>query len=62
MYVSVTAEDLKAKIDGMECYEFERRSYPHPRSPQALSILAQRNGIVIGADYAEAFCIVRSLN
>lgn len=62
MYVSVKAEDLKAKIDGMECYEFERRSFPHPRSPQALTILAQRNGIIIGSDYAEAFCIVRSLN
>lgn len=36
--------DLQAKIKGMESYEFEKRSYPHPRSPEALKIQAQRWG------------------
>ena len=45
----------------MENYEFERREYPHPRSPEALKIIAQKWGIVNGVDFAEAFCLVRTL-
>ena len=40
---------------------FEKRKYPHPRSPEALEIQAKRWGISIGVDYAEAFCIVRTI-
>lgn len=61
MYVSVSEEALQAKISGMECYEFEKRQYPHPRSPEALKIQAQRWGVVVGKYYAEAFTIVRSI-
>lgn len=61
-FVSVSLENLEAKIKGMESYEFERRSYPHPRSPEALKIQAQRWGIAIGKEYAEAFQIIRSIN
>jgi hypothetical protein len=53
---------VDAKIKGMESYEFERRAYPHPRSPEALKIQAQRWGVMIGSNFAEAFCLVRSLN
>lgn len=59
LFVEVAEENLEAKIKGMEAYEFEKRAYPHPRSPEALKILAQRRGIQIGAHYAEAFNIVR---
>ena len=59
LFVEIKEEDLAAKIKGMEYYEFERRIYPHPRSPEALRILAQRCGIVVGCDFAEAFCMVR---
>jgi hypothetical protein len=45
----------------MECYEFEKREYPHPRSPEALKIVAQRWGIVIGKLYAEVFLLIRSI-
>ena len=58
-YVAVSLNNVEAKIKGMESYEFEKRKYPHPRSPEALKILAQRHGIVVGTDYAEAFNIVR---
>ncbi|WP_066759164.1 PIG-L deacetylase family protein [Crocinitomix algicola] len=60
LYVKIEEEDLAAKISGMECYQFEKRTYPHPRSPEALRIQAQRSGIIIGEMYAEAFVIVRS--
>lgn len=59
MYISVSEEAIEAKIKGMESYEFEKRQYPHPRSPEALKIQAQRWGISVGTDFAEAFTIVR---
>lgn len=62
LYFEIGLEDLNAKIKGMESYEFERRIYPHPRSPESLKILAQSRGISVGKKYAEAFCIVRSIN
>jgi LmbE family N-acetylglucosaminyl deacetylase len=61
-FVRINETNLEAKIKGMECYEFERRNYPHPRSPKALKIYAQRWGIIIGSEYAEAFCLVRTIN
>lgn len=62
LFFSVSEKDVDAKIKGMESYEFERREYPHPRSPEALKIQAQRWGVVVGANFAEAFCLIRSIN
>jgi LmbE family N-acetylglucosaminyl deacetylase len=59
LFVRVSEVNLAAKIKGMESYEFEKRAYPHPRSPEALRIQAQRWGISIGAPMAEAFVINR---
>ena len=61
LFVSISLQNLNSKIQGMENYEFERRAYPHPRSPEALKIQAQRWGIVVGVEYAEAFCLVRNI-
>lgn len=61
MFVSVSVADLDAKIKGMESYEFEKRLYPHPRSPEALKIQAQRWGVTVGYEFAEAFTIIRSI-
>jgi LmbE family N-acetylglucosaminyl deacetylase len=61
-FIEVTGENIRAKIRGMESYEYEKRSYPHPRSPEALEILARRWGVATGVHYAEAFCVVRSIN
>jgi hypothetical protein len=43
----------------MESYEFEKRQYP--RSPEALTIQAQRWGVVVGSEFAEAFCLIRKI-
>ena len=59
-FIEVSKSNLDAKIAGMESYEFEKRIFPHPRSPKALSILAQYLGLTIGKEYAESFMIVRS--
>ena len=61
LFFEVTEENLEAKIKGMESYEFEKRSFPHPRSHEALRIQAQRWGIAVGCQYAEAFCLVRGI-
>ncbi|HNC31368.1 MAG TPA: PIG-L family deacetylase, partial [Cyclobacteriaceae bacterium] len=61
LFVSVSMANVQAKIAGMEHYEFERRNYPHPRSPEALKIQAQRWGVVVGCEFAEAFCLIRSI-
>ncbi|MEM4234823.1 MAG: hypothetical protein QXU75_06715, partial [Candidatus Methanomethylicaceae archaeon] len=60
-FVGFPEESLKAKIAAMEHYEFERRKYPHPRSPEALKVLAQRWGVVVGKDFAEAFMMIRNI-
>ena len=62
MFVSVSITNLDAKIKGMESYEFEKRAYPHPRSPEALKIQAQRWGVTVGYEFAEAFTIIRSIS
>ncbi|GAB6282479.1 MAG: PIG-L family deacetylase [Ignavibacterium sp.] len=61
LFFEVSKENMQAKINAMESYEYEKREYPHPRSPEALEILAERWGIVVGKKYAEAFCLVRGI-
>lgn len=61
-FMSISEENLNQKILGMECYEFEKRAYPHPRSPEALKIQAQRWGVAIGSELAEAFCLIRQVS
>jgi LmbE family N-acetylglucosaminyl deacetylase len=61
LFVKVNENHIEAKILGMESYEFEKRVFPHPRSPEALRIQAKRWGISIGCEYAEAFCIIRQI-
>jgi len=61
LFIEVSLDNVNSKIKGMECYEFEKRAYPHPRSPESLTILAQQRSIMVGREYAEAFCVVRSV-
>lgn len=59
LFMEIGEKDLQAKIIAMEAYEFEKRSYPHPRSPEALKIRAQMWGVANGLELAEAFQVVR---
>jgi hypothetical protein len=59
--VKISREDLHAKISAMEAYEFERRPYPHPRSPEALEIRAKMWGVANGINLAEAFQLIRNI-
>jgi LmbE family N-acetylglucosaminyl deacetylase len=60
VFVDVTAS-LETKIEAMAMYEDEVRTWPHPRSSEALRAIARRWGSVCGLDYAEAFELVRSV-
>lgn len=62
MFIEINQEGLDAKIKAMESYEFEKRIYPHPRSPRALEIRASMWGVANGIKLAEAFQIVRNIN
>jgi LmbE family N-acetylglucosaminyl deacetylase len=62
LFISVSRDNVEAKIAAMEAYEFEKRKYPHPRSPEALMIQAQRWGVATGRMYAEAFMLIRNIN
>jgi len=49
------------KIKALECYKDEMRPFPHPRSPEALKVYAQRWGIISGCQMAEAFELMREI-
>lgn len=61
LIVEISEEGLIAKLNAMECYEFEKRDYPHPRSPEALRIRAQMWGVANGLHLAEAFQVIRKI-
>jgi len=62
LFFQVNKWNLEIKIKAMESYLFERRDYPHPRSPEALEIRAKYWGVVVGCSYAEACVLIRSIN
>jgi hypothetical protein len=57
--MEIGEDDMQAKINAMEAYEFEKREYPHPRSPRALRTRAEMWGIANGLGLAEAFQVIR---
>lgn len=61
LYIEISEADLRAKCNAMAAYEFESRAFPHPRSSEALKILAQFRGYTIGKYLAEAFQMVRMI-
>jgi len=61
LFIGISEDNLNSKIKAMESYSFEKRTYPHPRSPESLRILAQQRGMSVGKFLAEAFCIIRTV-
>jgi LmbE family N-acetylglucosaminyl deacetylase len=52
---------LEVKLTAIEMYEAEVRSFPHPRSREALRAQALHRGSTVGVEAAEAFELVRKL-
>lgn len=61
LYMEISEEDLQVKCDAMAAYEFESRTFPHPRSSEALKSLAKFRGYTVGKQLAEAFQMVRMI-
>lgn len=61
LYVNIT-DTLKTKLAAMECYSMEMRSFPHPRSLEALGTKAKCRGAEAGFPAAEALCLIRKLD
>ena len=52
---------MEVKLQAVQLYESEVRSFPNPRSAQALRAIAHRWGSVSGCEAAEAFELIRSV-
>jgi len=53
------SETFNKKVDALKAYKSELREYPHPRSPEALEIIARRWGVNVGRELVEAFRLLR---
>lgn len=53
---------LKLKINALKEYKSEIRPFPHPRSTKAIKFIANRWGIQVGIEAAEAFVVVRIMH
>jgi LmbE family N-acetylglucosaminyl deacetylase len=58
-FLEIGNSNLVAKIKAMECYQFEKREFPHPRSPESIKSKAMSRGSTSGVPFAESFKIVR---
>jgi N-acetylglucosamine malate deacetylase 1 len=52
---------IDQKLEALAAYEDELRSWPHPRSVEAVRVRAQTVGSEVGVGYAEAFQLIRSV-
>lgn len=52
---------LMLKLAALKCYEQEMRAWPHPRSYQAVEVLAKWRGATIGVEAAEAYVLSRNI-
>ena len=60
VFVDISAK-LETKIQAMQIYESEARPFPHPRSSQALCVIAEKWGSSVNLHAAEAFMTVRRI-
>jgi len=52
---------IDKKLEALKSYRQEVRRFPHPRSMEAIEVIAKRWGTVVGLDYAEAFEVIRDI-
>lgn len=55
MFVEVGRDGIETKIRALKAYTGVMRTYPHPRSEEAIEGLAAYRGVQAGCNYAEAF-------
>jgi hypothetical protein len=60
VYVDIS-KFIDRKLEIMSMYKTEVHEYPMPRSLDTIRALARLRGSTIGAEYAEAFSLVREV-
>ena len=55
------AETFNIKIEAMKYYKSEIKEFPHPRSLEAIKVLAEKRGSESGIKFAEAFMLIREI-
>lgn len=60
-YVDVS-QTLTVKLEALRSYDREMRPFPHPRSYEAIELLARWRGATAGVHAAEAFEVVRMIS
>lgn len=55
------SETIQQKLESMKQYKSEIKQYPHPRSVEGIRIHAQKRGLEVGLEYAEAFNLIRHI-
>lgn len=59
-FVDISAQ-LYAKLAALDAYKTEMRTFPHPRSIEAVTALAKWRGASAGLEAAEAFAVLRQI-
>ncbi len=57
-YVEIS-KFLDQKIRAISAYTMELREFPHPRYIKGIEVLAQKRGMEVGVNAAEAFMVIR---
>lgn len=55
------SEFIDKKIEAFSKYKSEVKEYPHPRSKKGIRIWANKRGLEIGCEYAEAFILIKDI-
>lgn len=58
LYVEIGKDGVENKVNALSAYKGVMRSFPHPRSREAIEGLAAYRGAQSGCNYAEAFELV----
>lgn len=61
-FVSLTNDQLNAKIRALKLYRSQLRSAPNLRSSQILKVWAKQRGALCGSQLAEGYRILRAIN
>ena len=55
------SKTIDIKLKAVKKYKSELREYPHPRSLEAVELMAKLWGMKVGLNYAEAFMLIRKI-
>jgi len=54
-------EYFTQKLEAMNCFKSQLKSFPHSRSIESIESLAKTRGVAVGYPFAEAFALIRSI-